>query len=174
MRLVESVLFAALVCGAPFHTLGAQSAQKYSIQASVLGEQFGGDAFTSGTPFGVGGEVQFRYTTRSGWSYGLGYQATEHNTSAGQYSGPFFEPRFTFVLRDNESLFPYLSGRFADLIVGNLYTYNAGGGVLVRLTQKVNLDVGATFGGAKYELFGGTGAAGTNLIVRTGLSFGLR
>lgn len=150
-------------------SLPAQSAQQWSVQGSGLMATLSGAAYF-GTNYGSdrGGEAQLRYTTRVGWSFGAGYQKTTN--IAHTLSGPFFEPRYSFVLGDNERIFPYLSGRFSYLnLQQSTFNYScastcdstsyasgqnstsgstigAGGGLLLRLTSRVNMDVGATYG----------------------------
>ena len=145
-------------------------------------------------PAGYGLEGQVRYTP-SAFSLGGGVQWTTHNwTDANEDSnlslvGGFLEPRY--VLPASDRIGPYLSARFAitklKLKIANEevgtatgQTINGGGGVLISLTPKMAMDVGATFG---YTNFGDlkqnglpTGlktGKGTNLIARIGLAIGL-
>ena len=177
---------------------GAQSLQKYSIQVSGLYASLFGDAY-SGVSGGVGAEGQLRVNTTTGWSFGAGVQYTTHSlegvTEKMSLLGPFFEPRYAFVLGKREDIFPYLSGRFSILqqrlsvsgVTGTTSgtTLNGGGGVLVPLGTRVNLDAGATYG---YTTFGeitltdksngqslttGKGGSGSNIVVRVGLAIGL-
>jgi hypothetical protein len=90
---------------------------------------------------------------------------------------------------------PYVSGRFSLLKVGfsggdlslssTFIQLNGGGGLLVRLGPRLNLDVGATFGynrlghGTLTSKFSGTAipvesSSGSNVVIRLGLAIGLR
>ena len=108
--------------------------------------------------------------------------------------GGFVEPRYVFSTSSGVA-FPYLSGRFyavrphergrrlryeADL---DGFAANGGGGVLIRAGQRVNIDLGATYGYIKFNDFTfenrstgikGTseGNNGTNFVVRAGLTYG--
>ena len=196
MRLRTAVALVIAVGVVPMTAFG-QSAQQWSVQVSALSATLQGDAFT-GWGSGVGVEAQARYTTRTGFSYGAGYQFTSHTVKGDSkdatLQGPFFEPRYTFVLGDNEAFFPYVSGRFSILqeqrtlqgltATTSGETGNAGGGVLIRLGSSMNLDLGATFGLTNFgdvtfasggqSLTGSKGGSGTNVILRAGLSFGLK
>ncbi len=95
---------------------------------------------------------------------------------------------------------PYVSGRLAflqqslDLDVNGTKVsasasgaqVNGGGGVLIRLSPKVNLDLGATYGlikfsdievnvaGAGKTKIEGSSGNGSNLVMRAGLAIGLK
>lgn len=211
MRRTVSV-FSALVSitvGAP--ALCAQTAQAISVQLSGLYEGLTGDAFDDVRP-GFGFEAQLRYT-RGAWSVGLGYQQVRHDyrycalpTSTGacladiagdiRGSGVFFEPRYVFDA-GSDVYAPYMSGRFSVVkqnSVGDpLYDFsvtgssaNAGGGVLFRLTPRVNFDLGGTVGYTRFSryraedrqtgavLSGSTGgASGSNFVLRAGVAIGI-
>ncbi|MEP7344055.1 MAG: hypothetical protein ABI877_02250, partial [Gemmatimonadaceae bacterium] len=176
----------------------AQSNQRLSMQLSGIAAGLQGRAYAYLAP-GVGGEAQLRYTIGA-LSFGAGLQYTRHNSAlAGAtfpiaISGPFLEPRYVLptTLRD---IGPYVSTRFSLLkqhySLGGYEgsatgaTLNGGGGALVRLTPRVNLDVGATFGFTAFrrltidntETHKRTplpAGSGTNVVVRIGLAFGLR
>lgn len=178
--------------------VAAQSAQLFSVQGSALYEKVQGDAsqwrVDESLPAGYGAEAQLRYTPGL-LSWGGGLQGTSHSwTDSGKESnlrmiGVFLEPRY--VLPATGRLGPYISARLAlttlklkiaDVDIGDATgkTINGGGGVLVALSPRINLDVGATFG---YTNFGDlmknnapTGlktGSGTNLIARVGLAIGL-
>jgi len=189
------VLVSAALMHAP--TLAsAQSAQRFSIQASGLFASVSGDAY-DGLEGGIGFEAQFRYNP-SAFSIGAGLQYTRHGVddeffgdeSVGLVGG-FLEPRYVFDIKSNRAA-PYVSGRLSymrlrlDADEGWLETngvqLNAGGGVLFRLSPKLNLDIGATFGRVDFgdvtinvggEDFTTEGSDGGNLVVRIGLAFGL-
>ncbi|NNF25637.1 MAG: outer membrane beta-barrel protein [Gemmatimonadetes bacterium] len=190
---------AALAVAAP---LEAQTAQRFSVQISALGNTLFGEDF-EGLKTGFGGEAQVRYNP-SAFSIGAGIQYTYHDVDLESLGlaqpgfsinsslvGFFVEPRYVFDMGSDRAA-PYLSSRFS---VSNLtlkaeldgvgaeltdtgLTVNAGGGVLVRLNQRANLDFGATFG---YKQLGvissGAGedasGSGTNIIYRFGVAFGL-
>lgn len=179
----------------------AQSAQKVSIQASALGAALSGDEF-EGWGTGSGVEAQIRYNP-SAFSIGVGFQLTRHslegfddNVSLG---GGFVEPRYVIPTRSN-SVAPYVSLRFSVLresgsldvtqgkvtVAASGLTFNGGGGVLFRLAQRVNLDLGATWGytnfgdvttklnGTVVPAFSGIDAgSGTNVVMRVGVAVGL-
>lgn len=179
----------------------AQSAQKVSIQASALGAALSGDEF-EGWGTGSGVEAQIRYNP-SAFSIGVGFQLTRHslegfddNVSLG---GGFLEPRYVIPTRSN-SVAPYVSLRFSVLresgslevtqgkvtVAASGLTFNGGGGVLFRLAQRVNLDLGVTWGytnfgdvttklnGTVVPAFSGIDAgSGTNVVMRVGVAVGL-
>src|SRR3712207_5609006 len=209
-RLASVCRTAALLClsAAP---LKAQTAQAFSVQLSGLYEGLWGDAFDDVRP-GAGVEAQLRYT-RGAWSLGLGYQTVRHRyrycaleTSDGSClapvsgrisgSGVFFEPRY--VLDAGSDRFaPYVSGRFSIVRQSDtgdpLYDFsvtgssaNGGGGVLFRVTPRINFDAGATFGYTRFtsyraidkqtgaEFSGSTGgASGSNFVLRIGVAIGI-
>ncbi len=132
-------------------------------------------------------------------SLGAGFQYTRHNLQNtdlhADLVGGFFEPRYVFST-SSSSLFPYLSGRFYVVQLRSTneaqqirttstgVAANGGGGVLIRVASRVNIDLGATFGYCKFGEFkfedlatGITGTSegnnGTNVVGRVGLTFGL-
>lgn len=192
-----SVFISAMFIVTP--NVAAQSAQPFSLQASALYENVQGDAFqwrlNESLPAGYGAEAQVRYT-RGALSWGGGLQGTTHDWEDSQSNewnlrvlGVFLEPRY--VLPATARLGPYLSARLAlsalKLKIGNAdigdatgQTVNAGGGVLVAVTPRMNLDFGASFGYTSFGEFtqnnaptGLTTGSGTNLILRAGLAIGL-
>jgi hypothetical protein len=211
MRRLASVCRTAALLFLCAGALHAQTAQPISIQLSGLYEGLSGDAFEQVRP-GTGVEAQLRYT-RGAWSVGLGYQTVRHqyrycaltaaNGSclapvAGRISGSgiFFEPRY--VLDAGSDRFaPYVSGRFSIVRQSDtgdpLYDFsvtgssaNGGGGLLFRMTPRVNFDAGATFGYTRFtsyraidkqtgtEFSGSTGgASGSNFVLRVGVAIGL-
>lgn len=217
----RSALAAVIAVTALSTPAAAQSAQRWSIQASGLFVGVSGDAY-EGLKSGPGGEVQVRVTP-SLWSYGAGLQYSTHGIDgvSGQnvaLTGVFVEPRRVFDV-GSPKVAPYVSARLAYLRfsldfgdVGQMravaganpdvalsaqqaranlvfsasgYQGNIGGGVLIKLSPRVNLDLGATlgtikFGEVKAELDGRTvGSSGTssgtgqNAVVRAGLAIGL-
>jgi hypothetical protein len=188
---VPWVLIAAL-CG----DLEAQSAQTFSLQASGLVNGVFGDVFT-GLQDGIGAEAQFRYTPGA-LSVGAGFQITVHEVKGrmedARLYGGFIEPRHLIHVGSNTAA-PYVSARFSllkvsfsggDLSLSSTFIQlNGGGGLLLRLGSRLNLDVGATYG---YNHLGtgtltskSSGAAlpvesssGSNVVIRLGLAIGLR
>ena len=164
----------------------AQSAQKYSFQASALGSFPGGDL--EGVKAGVGYELQIRWNPGA-FSFGVGIEQTFHELDDPtdrnvRLTGGFFEPRYVIDTGSDKAV-PYLAARFAasethvdgarDSAIG--YTVNGGGGLLVRLGPAINLDLGVTLGWKDLgeTTLGNTVVdlgTGTNLIIRAGLAFG--
>jgi hypothetical protein len=211
MRRLISVCLAAAWCVGAAVPLRAQTAQPISVQLSGLYEGLSGDAFEEVRP-GAGVEAQLRYT-RGAWSVGLGYQAVRHRyrycalpASTGVCiadingritgSGIFFEPRYVFDA-GSDVFAPYVSGRFSIVRQNDtgdpLFDFsvtgssaNGGGGVLFRMTPRVNFDAGATFGFTRFSryravdketgaVFTGPvgGAGGSNFVLRLGVAIGL-
>ncbi len=190
--------YAQLVIGIAACPLSAQSARPLSVQASYLrivlrGESLGDVAASNGF------EGQLRYT-RGRWSLGGGMEYSKHGID-GQPSGyglrrvgPFLEPRLLLSLSSN-TLAAYVAGRLSVVQVTALVpsslpnvsagsatgtTINAGGGLLIRLSPRVNFDVGASGGFSSFGSVtfpsgtrGGSLGTGGNLILRAGFSLGL-
>lgn len=174
--------------------LRAQTAQRWSVQTSALYATIAADVFEN-VENGPGLEVQLR-TTPSALSIGAGLQITRHGIESDVIGdlnlyGVFLEPRWVFTVLANR-VAPYVSGRLSYLrgtLDGNQGTvksngaqFNGGGGVLVRLTSRTNMDVGATYGRINFgtitktldgERFEEEGGGGGNLVVRLGLAFGV-
>ncbi len=176
--------------------LEAQSAQPISLQVSGLVNGVLKDVFI-GLQTGVGAEAQFRYTPGA-LSVGAGFQFTIHQlqerSDNARFYGVFVEPRYRIHAGSNVAA-PYVSTRFAVLKVGfsgedlslssTFLELNGGGGLLIRLGPRVNLDVGATLG---YNRLGRGiltsrvritetpvgPSSGSNLVVHLGLAIGLR
>jgi Outer membrane protein beta-barrel domain len=174
---------------------GAQSAQRFSVQVSGLYASLFGKTY-EGLKDGFGGEAQLRFTPGA-LSFGAGFQYTSHDDQIVgdkvKLYGGFFEPRYV-ISAGSEHVAPYISTRFSVLResfnVGDFsgaatgVTLNGGGGLLVRLTSRVNLDAGATYG---YTKFGDTevvnhatgettrvpSGSGSNIIGRIGLAIGI-
>jgi hypothetical protein len=165
-----------------------QSAQMVSLQFSGLGMYpFGGEM--SNIDVGAGWEAQIRLNP-SAFSIGGGVENTFHKRLTGQdmtFLGGFLEPRYVVDIGSDNAVL-YLSGRAAlsqvkietstNEATSTGYTLNGGGGLLFRLSDRVNLDAGATLG---YKDLGdvtlgnlaidlGTGA---NVVFRVGLAIGL-
>jgi hypothetical protein len=143
-----AVTLAALTLAAP---AGAQSAQPWSIQASL----FGANAKLGSTAVGGAGfEAQVRYTPASRWSFGAGIQSTTHESGSEQMTltGYFFEPRVAIDVGSNKFV-PYLAGRLAMLnqesdltgapdISSSGMAIGAGAGLIFRASNTINLDLG--------------------------------
>lgn len=185
-----------VVLGTLCGDLEAQSAQAFSLQASGLVNGVS-SGLLAGLQNGVGGEAQLRYTPGA-LSVGAGFQFTIHGLDDrmdnAQLYGGFLEPRYRIHAGSNV-VAPYVSTRFSLLKVGftggdlslssTVIQLNGGGGLLTRLSSRLNLDVGATFG---YNRLGsGTltsrssgittpveSSSGPNVVFRLGLAVGLR
>jgi opacity protein-like surface antigen len=170
----------------------AQSAQPWSLQASVLAA---GQDINSGLVTGVGFEGQLRYS-RGVWSLGVGYQTSKH-TAADEFikiSGFFLEPRYAIDI-GSERVAPYVAGRVAflkqnselhdpDNPTSELFTtesngsaFGAGGGLIIRATSKINIDLGAAFVSQSFAEVRGEGrvfqfSRFTGYVAKGGLSFG--
>ena len=201
------LLGASLVSAAMTLPVSAQSAQRLSLQASGLHVSAFGDAY-EGLKAAPGAELQLRFTPGV-WSFGVGVQASSHSFDDATFgnekvllSGFFFEPRRVIDIGSSR-VAPYLSARVALLRQSIDFVFNdgvddydvtaeasgtqlnGGGGMLVRLSPRVNLDLGATFGlirfgDVKVEIPGvgstaidGSSGNGQNLVVRVGLAIGL-
>jgi hypothetical protein len=212
MRCLPTLCRAAALAGACSVSASAQTAQPISVQMSALYEGLSGQAFDDVRP-GVGAEVQLRYT-RGAWSAGVGYQTVRHEyrycalpTGTGCFpnadlagrisgSGVFFEPRYVFDA-GSDVFAPYMSGRFSivrqsdkgDPLYDLSFTgssANGGGGLLVRVTPRVNFDAGVTVGYTRFSSYravdkqsgavitGSVGrASGSNFVLRVGVGVGI-
>jgi hypothetical protein len=181
----------------------AQSAQRLSGQVSLINVAPSGDAY-EGMTSGMGFEAQVRYTP-SALSVGAGYQRSSHDvdmgpeigTESASISGLFVEPRYVFSV-GSERWAPYAAARLARLtqaadvtidgidveISASGTQLNLGGGVLVALTPRINLDLGLTYGKIDFDdgevtvegdtfVIDGTGGSGNNLVLRAGVTVGL-
>lgn len=173
----------------------SQTAQTISIQGSLLGAAFGGDTFeTDGLTFepGTGGEVQIRWNP-SALSVGLGVQYTSHAiTLQGfeeidiniNFAGVFLEPRYVIFV-GSERFAPYLSARIMRLVSTleipeinaseelDSWGFNGGGGLLIRLNSRANVDVGLTGGTITFVYDDGTTETGNSYVFRVGLALGV-
>jgi hypothetical protein len=197
-----AALIAVTTSVAVTRTSAAQTAQRFSAQASALYVTLSGDAYST-LNNGPGFEAQLRFNPGA-VSIGGGFQFSNHNIDTNALGAPidggirlygaFLEPRYVIAV-SSATFAPYVSGRLAYLrqslnLEGfdgsaNGVQVNGGGGAIVRLSTNVNLDLGATFG---YIDFGkstvkdkSTGQetttpdsdSGTNWVFRLGLAFGL-
>lgn len=197
-----SILFLAvctsLLMAAP---MAAQTAQPISIQGSVLGASLGGNAFQDAANGftidpGFGGEIQLRWNP-SAFSIGAGFQYTTHVANLADFpdvdvdldfSGVFIEPRYVIFV-GSERAAPYVSGRLMRLVSTltvsgfgfsesqdiDAWGYNLGGGLLLRVNPRVNLDLGLTAGGItlSFDEPEPVTESGTSVVFRLGLALGV-
>jgi hypothetical protein len=177
--LVRRVLGLLLVCMLAARPVDAQSAWRWSIQVSGIAQKFtesgGGSSFETPPPWALGGELQARLTPGQ-FSIGAGLQYSHISESRyGEVTviGPFVEPRVVLGLF-GESAAPYAALRIGLLrfefdpsygAVWNKYV-NGGGGLLLKLNRRSNLDIGATAG------IDDSGSP--DVVLRVGFSFGLK
>ncbi len=152
---IKGMAFGAALLVAPL-TLTAQSAQPWSLQGSLFTANAKLGANTVG---GAGFEAQLRYTPASAWSLGGGMQYTSHTSGADKLNltGFFLEPRYALDI-GSDRFAPYLAGRVAilsqssDLQITSTFkatdvtssgtAFGGGAGLIVRSTDRVNLDFG--------------------------------
>jgi hypothetical protein len=129
---------------------------------------------------------------------GAGFQFTIHELEGrmenARLYGGFIEPRYRIHVGSNV-VAPYVSARLSLLKVGfsegdlslssSFMQLNGGGGLLIRLASRLNLDLGASFGynrlgsGTLTSRSSGTAvpvesSSGSNVVIRLGLAIGLR
>jgi len=195
MRVICGLLLVVALAGPLSANAAAQSAQPVSLQASGLFNGVFGNLFVD-LQDGFGGEAQVRYTPGA-LSVGAGFQYTSHafrgRPEQARLYGGFIEPRYRIHAGSNVAA-PYLAVRFSLLkvdisgrelsLTSNFIQLNGGGGLLVRLGPRVNLDLGATYGydrlsagelrsassGASLPVAASSGA---NVMVRMGLAVGI-
>jgi hypothetical protein len=132
----------------------SQARQPYSIQGSALYTVQ--ELSAARSVGGAGVEIQAR-ANPGRFSYGLGFQFSHHESGDEKMdlSGLFFEPRFAIDIGSNR-VTPYIAGRlvllrqtseFSSLpkFSSNGNAFGAGGGVLIRLSGRVNFDAGGAF-----------------------------
>lgn len=181
----------ALVClalGGLSGTANGQSQQRWGIQGSgaLVFPTTAETDFQNNTR--LGWEIQLRYTF-SRFSLGAGYQrATVYKLDTGTFSGSvsvgFLEPRYVVTAKDRLAL--YVAGRLGaskllcdpkdDCAEQSLQlAVGGGGGVLVKLGNRVSVDLGSQYFATRYTNapeVGGTTSAGY-VLARLGLSVGL-
>ena len=171
-----------------------QSVSNWTIQVSALGVGLSGGAYAGVRP-GGGAEAQLRWAWDNGWSLGGGAQFSHHtmNTFQGTIDlvGPFVEPRYVPDIGAGRYL-PYLAARLSLLrqqlrsgtVSGSASggTANLGGGILVELNRRMNLDLGMTAGYTEFGAFtlrdrnqsvSGPTGSGTSVVVRVGIGVAL-
>lgn len=157
----------------------AQTAQKFSIQASALGVQLTGIE-NQELAFGGGGEIQLRYNP-SRFSIGVGGQTTVHEVGVNSvtFQGVFVEPRYVLAAV-SDVVGIYAAVRFMTLnatfdVLGSEVAFDGsalsgGGGLLIRLGSRLNGDLGVTVG---KETYSGERSEGVTVVTRLGLALGL-
>lgn len=178
LRLATTVVMAGLLLAPELH---AQTAQRFSIQISALGVRLTGQP-NEEIAFGGGGELQVRWNP-SAFSIGIGGQTTRHELRDGNvtitFKGGFLEPRY-IVTTFGDVVAAYVSGRLMTLdatfdILGNQrsvegFAVSGGGGLLIRLSDRLNGELGVTVGKEYYD---GNAADGATVVSRLGLAIGL-
>ena len=163
----------------------AQTAQRWSIQLSALGAELT-NVSNEELRSGVGVELQARFNP-SALSIGFGIQSTRHTLSnpllgrerTVTYTGGFIEPRLILGTLGDLVAF-YASARFMHLratteVAGSETKVEGaalagGGGILIRITSRLNAEVGATAG---KEYYNRNSDGGTTIVTRLGLAYGL-
>jgi hypothetical protein len=164
----------------------AQTAQRWSIQLSALGVELTSVDANNQLRFGGGLELQARYNP-SALSIGFGFQTTRHTLendllarrATVTYTGAFVEPRLILGSLGNFLAF-YAATRFmllnAKFDIGTVETkvdgaaFAGGGGILVRIADRLNAELGATAG---KEYYNRNTEDGTTIVTRLGLALGL-
>ncbi len=180
------------------NSVHAQSAQRWSLQGSAIHVGTMGEAY-EGMAGGVGAELQLRFTPGR-LSIGVGVQSSTHQVDLGEFgkedatlAGGFIEPRIVFDV-GSDRFAPYGSARIAfleqALTVETIKAsasgtqMNIGGGLLMRMSPRVNFDVGVTYGSINFsdievtylgqtETVNGSSGTGKNLVLRAGVAIGL-
>ena len=175
-----------------------------------VGNGMGAEAQLRYTPgaFSIGAGFQLTSHTAPSYALLLDDGSRADVTGVGvKLFGAFIEPRVVFLV-GSDRIAPYISGRLSLLRYSNTanwairsqsysgtmssntsgLTANGGGGMLVRLTPRTNLDLGATYGFSSFGKFknkvsdrsgesaeqrSNKGGSGSNVIVRVGLAVGI-
>jgi hypothetical protein len=186
-RVMLRVIALSVAAGVVARASHAQSGQPWSLQASLLAasQKIGANAIS-----GVGFEGQFRYTPAAVWSLGGGVQYSTHK-SGGEtitISGFFLEPRYVVDV-GSERVAPYIAGRLALLhekatlsgagdVSSGGSAFGGGGGLLIRATSNINVDLGAAFVSQAFSDATGVNGATvsfprfTGYVAKGGLSIG--
>ena len=166
MRLTRAGLAAVTLLAAAASTAGAQSRQRFSIQGSGAVVRSTDDELedlNNETRLGVEGQLRYtlsRLSVGVGWQYNTVFVIDAPETDERievVLQGAFVEPRF--VLTAFGPVAPYLAGRVgygelvADYEAGDELVrafeketmYGGGGGLLIKLTNRLSLDVGAQY-----------------------------
>lgn len=181
---LAAAVLAAPVVGA------AQTRPALSIGVAGLYASLSGDDF-QGTNAGMGLDAQFRVAFTA-FSIGGGFQFTSHDVDGADNNlgvrGIFLEPRYQFA--GSPALTPYVMGRVSlnkesledqgdDFEAGGT-AFGAGGGLLVRATPSLRVDIGVSLHSVSFgdvEINGvevpNSDASGSALVVRVGVLFAL-
>jgi hypothetical protein len=181
--------FAVLATASAAPAVHAQTAQRWSIQLSALGVELT-NISNDDLRFGGGLELQARFNP-SALSIGFGFQTTRHKLKIDPvgpalsrertvtYAGGFVEPRLVLGSLGDFLAF-YAAARFMSLSatteVGGTETkvqgaaLAGGGGILIRITDRLNAELGATAG---KEYYNKNADPGTTIVTRLGLALGL-
>ena len=168
------------------NAVAAQTAQRWSVQLSALGVELTSVDANNQLRFGGGIELQARYNP-SALSIGLGFQTTRHRLQNDvlarsltvTYTGGFIEPRLIlgslgdFLAFYAAARFMVLSAKFEVTGVETKVDGAAiagGGGVLIRITDRINAELGATAG---KEYYNRNTENGTTIVTRLGVALGL-
>jgi len=164
----------------------AQSQQHWSIQGSgaMVFPTASESDFENSTR--LGWEAQVRYTF-SRFSLGGGYQrSTVYQFATGDFSAAvsvfFLEPRYVVMAGKRAAV--YVAGRvgMSQLVCsptedcaeqGAHFAGGGGGGVLVRLGDRVALDLGSQYFTTQYDVTAGQTQTAGYVLARLGLSIGL-
>jgi hypothetical protein len=177
-----AALAALLAVASPVH---GQTAQRWSIQLSALGVELT-SVSNDELRFGGGLELQARFNP-SALSIGFGFQTTRHTLENSllardltvTYAGGFVEPRLILgsigdlvaiyaAVRFMSLSAKYEVGATEEKIQGA--AISGGGGLLIRITSRLNAEVGATAGKEYYNRDADTG---TTVVTRLGVAYGL-
>lgn len=176
---LPAALLATAVAG-----LEGQSLQRWGIQGSgaVVVPTAKDPNFDNSTRLGWEGQVRY---TLSRWSVGAGYQrATVFKLAGGGFSAAFsvgfIEPRYVAAATSKAAV--YVAGRAG---IGRLecdpecveqdwqVIGGGGGGVLVLVSRRTAIDLGAQFFTAAYDTEAGGSRRAGYILARLGLSIGL-
>lgn len=184
LRRVPAAVLIALVALAP--AAQAQTAQRWSIQLSALGVELTNISADNDMRFGGGLELQARFNP-SALSIGFGFQTTRHTVAntllareiTATYTGGFVEPRLILgsigdlVAIYGSVRFMSLSAKYEIGLVEEKVqgaAISGGGGLLIRITDRLNAEFGATAG---KEYYNRDARDGTTIVTRLGVAYGL-
>jgi hypothetical protein len=199
MRFIPFMM--AIMIVIPARNLAAQSAQMLSIQASGLLTKLDGETFSDlGFGTGFGAEFQLRINP-SAFSLGAGFQVTSHSTGVIGFNdrltvtGFFLEPRYAIRIR-SRIVRPYLAGRLGYLTQhitlqgsgseqdlkasASGGAFGGGGGLVARLSRRMNFDLGLALTTANFGRYKVSGASvnqdagkGSTFVLKAGINLGL-
>jgi hypothetical protein len=175
-----------------------------------VGSGGGGEAQIRYTPGALSIGAGFQLTSHSSPGYVLTLDdgsLVDVSGVGAKIFGAFIEPRYVIFV-GSDRIAPYVSARLSMLHYGTDanwadrsqpyrgtlnwnttgLTANGGGGLMVRLTSRMNLDLGATYGYSSFGAYSQTireqqsgaslrdqlaGGHGSNVVVRAGLAMGI-